>query len=474
MFKTVAIQLEKDGAEPLYEQLYVALRDAILSGALPHGERLPSVRKLIGTLGINNATVTHAFRRLTEDHLAEAIPGSGYYVTYQRPTAAAFEKPVLTARTRNLAGTTPPKEFFPTDTFCACVNDVLQYEAADAFSYGDTWGYYPLRETLSDLCRTAYGIAVPPEHIMIVSGAQQGLDVIARCVLRGGDSVLLENPGYNGAKLVFENRGAACYGVPLTESGIDLAELERLLRLHHPKLLYVSPNFSTPTTVCYTQTNKQRLLALAQQYHCIVIEEDSVSDIRFDTRRNVSLKSMDVHDNVIYVKSFSKILMPGVRSGFLIVPAALIPQVSASKFSADVTSPELFSRALYRFLKDGGFERHLQTVLPRYCERYASACRALAPLRDLGVTYRAPGGGLAFWLAIPHDVEHLALYHKLLSQDIVTAPGDLYTLSGESSHLRVCYAAVSPEQFAVCAAEITSSIRALRHPSRNIVGPFLP
>lgn len=473
MFKTVSIQLDKDRNEPLYQQLFTALRDAILSGALPHGQRLPSVRKLIQTLHINNATVTHAFQLLLEENLVQSVPGSGYYVAYQHSAALAFEKPVMTDQTRNLASTTPPKPFFPAAAFSACIHEALAQDAAEAFSYGETWGYYPLRETLSALCQSSYGITAPPEQIMIVSGAQQGLDVIARCLLHSGDTVLLENPCYNGAKLVFESRGAHSYGVPLTTDGIDLEELERLLRLHHPKLLYVSPNFQTPTTICYSQTNKKQLLSLAQQYGCTIVEEDSVSDIRFTARRNVSLKSMDVQDNVVYIKSFSKILMPGVRSGFLIVPQTLVPQVSESKFTADVTSPGLFSRALHLFLTRGEYARHLETVLPRYHALYTQALHALAALEPLGVTYHKPDGGLAFWLSIPRDVGHIALYHKLLAQDIVTAPGDLYTLSGESCHLRLCYAALPPEQFAACMEQMAAAIRALRQPGRHIVSPFI-
>ncbi|MCI9626328.1 MAG: PLP-dependent aminotransferase family protein [Clostridia bacterium] len=473
MFKTVSIQLERDSVEPLYLQLFNALRDAIISGALPHGQRLPSVRKLIQMLHINNATVTHAFRLLLEENLVRSAPGSGYYVTYQRTATPVFEKPVITVQTRNLASTTPPKQFFPAASFSACINETLAQGAAEAFSYGETWGYYPLRETLSALCQSSYGITAPPEQIMIVSGAQQGLDVIARCLLRSGDTVLLENPCYNGAKLVFESRGAHSYGVPLTADGMDLEELERLLRLHHPKLLYVSPNYQTPTTICYSQTNKKQLLTLAQQYNCTIVEEDSVSDIRFTGRRNVSLKSMDVQDNVVYIKSFSKILMPGVRSGFLIVPQTLVPQVSESKFTADVTSPGLFSRALHLFLTGGEFARHLETVIPCYQKRYTSALHALAQLEPLGVTYHKPNGGLAFWLSIPRDVGHIALYHKLLAQDIVTAPGDLYTLSGESCHLRVCYASLPPEQFSACAKQMAAAIRTLRQPERNIVSPFI-
>ncbi len=473
MFKTVSIQLNKQSGVPLYRQLYEALREAIQSGALPHGQRLPSVRKLISTLQVNNATVTHAYRLLAEEHWVQSIPGSGYYVAYQRAAMPAYEKPALTNQTRNLASTTPPPALFPTDAFSACIREALEQDAAQAFCYGETWGYYPLRETLSHFCRDLYQIQAPPEHIMIVSGAQQGLDVIARCLLHSGDTVLMENPCYNGAKLVFESRGATIYGVPLLQEGLDLDALEYLLRLHHPKLLYVSPHYQTPTTLCYSMDNKRRLLALAQDYHCTVVEEDSMSDLRFEAGRSRSLKSLDRYGNVIYIKSFSKILMPGVRTGFLIVPQPLLSQVTESKFTADISSPGLFSRALNLFLQKGELSRHLQSVLPRYRTLYQNALQALRTLEPLGITFAPPGGGLAFWLSIPSEVGHLALYHRLLAQDIATVPGDLYFLAGESHHLRLCYASLPPEEFSRCVLQMEQAARTLRQPGRNVVSPFI-
>lgn len=473
MFKTVSIQLDKQSGIPLYRQLYEALREAVQSGALPHGQRLPSVRKLIGTLQVNRATVTHAYRLLTEEHWVQSIPGSGYYVAYQHAAMPAYEKPAITSHTRNLASTTPPPSLFPTSEFSACIRETLEADAAQAFCYGETWGYYPLRETLSHLCQDLYQIQASPEHIMIVSGAQQGLDVIARSLLHSGDPVLMENPCYNGAKLVFESRGAAIYGVPLLQDGLDLDALEHLLRLHRPKLLYVSPHFQTPTTRCYSMDNKRRLLALAQDYQCIVVEEDSMSDLRFTANRSRSLKSLDKLGNVIYIKSFSKILMPGVRTGFLIVPQPLLSQVTESKFTADISSPGLFSRALHLFLQKGALSRHLQFILPRYHALYQNALQALRTLEPLGITFIPPGGGLSFWLSIPPGIGHLALYHRLLAQDIVTAPGDLYFLSGESRHLRVCYAALPPEVFSGCVQQMALAARTLRHPGRNVVSPFI-
>ncbi|MEN1759724.1 PLP-dependent aminotransferase family protein [Anoxynatronum sibiricum] len=471
------ITLNDHSTEHRYMQIYRQLKELIIGGGIVHGDRLPSVRQMAAHLKLNTVTVVKAYDLLEREKLVVKRTGSGTYVNDGKRTSLltgiaedewdqesiqqfrqqqqSFQRTVvITADTINFASATPSPDLFPVDDFKQALLTVLDRDQGYAFGYQDPQGYQPLREAVRQQASLA-GIHSDTDDILVVSGAQQGIDLVAKGLVYPGDTVLIERPSYGGAMQAFFSRSARVTDIPLESDGIQLELLEKSVKETRPQLLYVMPNFQNPTGISYTREKMEQIIMLSEKYDFMILEDDYLNELSFHHQPVMTLKSLDRHDRVIYIKSFSKMFMPGLRLGYLIVPRAATQKLLAAKQSSDISTSGLLQRALEQYLISGAWERNLDVLTEEYRKRFDLMTQHLRNQLPEGVHFQTPAGGLNFWLQMPREINGQLLYESALERNLVFAPGRLFYLRDpEDNCLRLSIAAVKSQQ-------LTNGIRLL-------------
>ena len=461
--------------EPMYKRLSVALFELIEQERIAADEKLPSIRRLAAALGVNNITVVNAYKLLENRKAAYSIVGSGTYAARQEPEfrllmqqtarrpqahASSFDASDRKSMIQ-FANTSASVSLFPVEAFKALFNEVLDRDKGSAFGYEDRDGYRPLCEALCGAVE-AYGIKTSPERVQVVSGAQQGVDIIAKAMLLPGDAVIVESPTYYGAVGSFLSRGAAVSSAPMEADGINVEWLEALVRVNRPKLVYVMTNYQTPSTASYSLEKKRALLAMASKYDFYIMEEDNQGDFYFGKKPNVPLKALDHKNRVIYIKSFSKILMPGLRLGFMLLPKAVQERVSAAKYTTDVETSGFIQRAFALFIQNGSWQEHITKMRSIYKARYDEILAASERYLKGRMAFTPPNGGLNIWYTLDERVPIPQLCERLAEEGVIVSPGSLFSLQGEElPNLRLSFANVEVGRIAVGIEKIAVAFDAL-------------
>lgn len=497
MDKLKKIELNRDLDEHLYTQLYNSIKMLIISKDIRAHEKLPPIRKLANFLNVNNITVVKAYNLLENKNYVYKKVGSGTFVapvesdTYLKGINElgdeAYEDMRLMNRGQievrenmiNFASATPTPELFPVDDFKKVLNEVLDRDKGMAFGYQESKGYFPLREYIVEYL-SVYGINTLAENVQIISGAQQGIDIISKVLLRHGDTVIVESPTYTGAIATFESRGAKMLPVPILSEGIDLNILETYINKYKPKLMYTMPNFQNPTGYSYSVKTKKELLELAKRKGVVIIEDDYLNDLNFYTNENATLKSMDKYENVIYIKSFSKIFMPGLRLGFLIVPMTLNNEILMAKQTTDISTSSLIQRAFDLYLRKGIWRKHITYMRKIYKERFDIMVESLEKYLTEGTTFVKPMGGTNFWVELVEGFSAKELYSQTSNKDIAFVPGGVfYPDEVDSNFLRLSIADVYPDDIKIGIQRLSQTIdkyygkRNIKTQKKSIYRPIL-
>ncbi len=407
------IQLDKDKEVYLYQQLAEQIIRLIEKKVIKGEEKLPSIKKLSKLLAVNIATVVRAYEVLEDKEYIIKKPGSGSFVKSR-------EEKIL-----NFASGTPSYDFFPIEDFKKIINLVMDKDGAKAFEYTQGQGDPELRLELREYIRK-YNIQSHQDQIHVISGAQQGIDLIVKALLTEKDTVIIENPSYTGAIGAFKSRGVKLEGVDLKNDGMDLEKLEQAVKKSKPKVLYLMPNFQNPTGTSYSSYQKNKLLALAKTYDFYILEDDYLSDLSFYSQDSRTLKSMDKENKVIYLKSFSKIFMPGLRLGFLVVPEELQAALREAKLISDISTSGLLQRALKEYMGRGLWEKHIEALKNLYLKRFDFAMKEIRKQMPKTVKYSFPKGGLNFWFELPDGIKEQEFIQQLKTVNIIVAPGHLF------------------------------------------------
>jgi DNA-binding transcriptional MocR family regulator len=451
---TLAIELDRTSRVPIYQQIAGHIKELIGTGNLPAGARLPTIRRLADQLGVTRLTVQTAYAELQSGGWIEATIGRGTFVSAQTqavPSFAAGTPNVTPAavigdilqighgRTRqSLASASPDPLLFPADEFWACLAD-LRKQAAAMAGYGPAQGDVQLRVALADHLRDR-AIQASPGDILVTSGVTQGLALAAAALAQPGDVVLVEQPTYIGFLHQLRMAGLQAVSVPLDADGIRLDVLDKLAAQARPRFLYTIPTFQNPTGVCTSLQHRRQLLMLAKTHGFYVVEDDLYAAIAYDAPAPPALKALDDQDRVVYISSFSKSLMPGLRLGFLLAPPALQDKVLSLRLAADLVSPSLTQRALAAFLQSGGLRRHLRRVLPIYCERRDALVAAMQANLPPVAHWTCPAGGFCTWLTLPRHHGLTDVVRLMLQQGWEIAPGDVFLAQPSSDqHVRLCF-----------------------------------
>ncbi|CAL9491354.1 2-aminoadipate transaminase [Streptomyces sp. enrichment culture] len=347
----------------------------------------------------------------------------------------------------NFAGGLPAPELFDAEGVAAAYRDVLAETPARALQYSTTEGEPTLRAALA--ARTSLrGLATGPDDVLVTTGSQQALSLLATALIEPGDTVLVENPCYLAALQVFGFAGARIVPVPGDADGVDPRALEELVVRERPKLLYTVPTFQNPTGRTLPADRRAAIAAVAARRGLWIVEDDPYGELRFEGERVPWIASYeDAADRTVLLGSFSKVMAPGLRLGWLRAPAGLLRACAVAKQAADLHTPTVNQLAAARYLADRDLDVHVARVAGAYGERRDAMLAGLPDALPEGSVWNRPEGGMFLWVRLPEPYDTTALLPKVVEQDVAYVPGaPFHAGEPDRSTLRLCFVTQTPEE----------------------------
>jgi DNA-binding transcriptional MocR family regulator len=448
-------------SRPLYGHLVHLLEGAIARGELPSGAQLPPERELAHRLQISRTTVVSAYRELESRGLLRGYVGRGTFVCAApepagtpfawrgKIAAAALRSSDSTLRDAirhasddrllSLAAGEPAIDCFPTAVLQQAIDQVFKRDGQAAWRHGPTEGQPALREAIAERFK------VPAESVLVLAGAQQGLDLLARCLIDPGDAVIIDRPGYLGAIQSFRAAGAKLIGWDIAHADVD--ELEDLLVRYRPKLIYTNPTFQNPTGATMPIRSRRELLRLAERYRVPIVEDGTYRELYFNEVPPPSLRDLDGQNLVIHLNSFSKVMAPGLRLGWLSAAPSIIDQIAIIKQRLDPHTQNLVQFAMARLIREGSFDAHLRTLRAEHARRCARMMAAIERYVPAGaLRFDRPQGGLYLWCRLAPGISSRTLLERTLSAGVAFIAGHaFYPDPAGESELRLCFSSVTPD-----------------------------
>jgi len=464
------LHLDHGSHVPLFRQLYSELRSAILTARIAPGKRLPSTRTLADDLGVSRNTVVNAFEQLFAEGYLEGKVGAGTFVSAAlpddlrkqmdarpkssgpRPGRRISKRGELLSNTMVTAPRLqsapvafrpglPALDLFPFDQWGRLLAQCARRLSASSFGYGQPAGYAPLKEAIAGYLRASRGLSCGAEQVLIIAGSQQALDLSARVLLDPGDPVCIENPGYIGARAAMAAAGAKLVPVPLDDEGFSIKVAARKCRA--PKLIYVTPSHQYPLGVTMSLPRRLALLEWASRAGAWILEDDYDSEFRYDSRPIAALQGLDNDARVIYSGTFSKVLFPSLRLGYLVLPSDLLNSFVAARALIDRHAPVLEQAALAEFIHQGYFARHIRRMRSIYGERQEMLLHYSKQYLEglLTVTPTFAGMHTVGWL--PDKIHDVQASNQAAAEGIDVSPISAYCIEPiRQQGLMLGYAAV--------------------------------
>ncbi len=485
------IPLDRENQIPLYQQISDHLRTGILSGNLAPDTRLPASRTLAHDLGVNRITVESAYADLEAEGLIYSRVGSGTYILplndiqplpkdesgtswplWQQlaqqsniGSGAMTPEEMLRAaghpRPISFASGSSDARLFPAEEFRKVLQTVMRRDGISALDYGEPAGHMPLRTTIAHILGSQ-GLQVRPENVLITAGSQQALSLVTQLLLRPGDVILVESPTYSGALDLFRALGFRIVTVRVDKQGMQVELMEKLLQQHHPRLIYTIPNFHNPTGTCLSGARRHQLIVLADRYNVPILEDDFVGDLRYEGRTQPALKALDPGGRVIYVSTFSKMLMPGLRVGFLVAEGPIFDGLVQFKHASDLATSSLVQRALEAYVTVGRYQAHLRRSSLEFRRRRDAMSAAIRQRLPAGVHADVPQGGLFFWIRLPDGISADELLPLACEKGVNYAPGSGFFADPGcgKNWLRLNFTAQAPQEIDEGIQRLAKAIRA--------------
>ena len=361
----------------------------------------------------------------------------------------------------SFAGGLPSPQTFPIDAMREASERVLRDDGKAALQYAASEGYAPLREWVAqDLLKQ--GMHVSPDQVLITTGSQQGLDLAAKILIDAGSRILVETPTYLGALQAFTPMEPVAVGVNSDDHGVDPVDLRAKVGTGADKarFVYLLPNFQNPTGRTMTEERRAAVAQVAIETGLPIIEDNPYGDLWFDAPPAPSLSSRHPGGSV-YLGSFSKILAPGLRLGYLVAPKALYPKLLQAKQAADLHTPSFNQRVVAEVLKDGFIERHVPTIRALYKQQCEAMLAALdREMAGLGLTWNRPVGGMFLWVQLPKGLKAIPLLDKAVEKGVAFVPGSAFYAEGaDESTLRLSFVTATVDQINTGMAALSAAIR---------------
>lgn len=424
----ILLNLERSSNVPLFIQIFSQLKQRIDDDILKPGFRMPPTREFAVQHGVNRSTVVKAYEELWALGYTESRPGS-YSVVRKRQKLATpdrksdrglirwKEKSTQTGQVLhdsykrlnikgphgkdfiNLASLDLDQRLFPIEDFRRCLNTVMVEKGGSIMTYGECPGYSPLRESIAQRMRV-HGISVKTDEILITNGTQNGIELVLKLLTQPGTPVAVEIPTYSNIIPLLHYYKTNIIEVPMNDDGMDLDTLKNKVKNNHPAFIYTMPNFHNPTGITTNQIHRETLLEICEEYKVPLVEDAFEEEMKYFGKVPLPIKSMDSNHMVVYLGTFSKILFPGIRIGWIAAEQSLIQRLVSVKKFADLSTNTLLQAALNQFIREGYYDRHIKRMHREYRKRMTIALNALKKhfSNIPEVSWQEPAGGYLIWL----------------------------------------------------------------------------
>ncbi|MDP2021033.1 MAG: PLP-dependent aminotransferase family protein [Hydrogenophaga sp.] len=483
-------RLGAQDALPLHRQLYEALRRAMLDGKLGAGERLSSSRDLAQDLGLSRNTVVAAINQLSVEGYLVSRVGSGTFVNDNVPRVnpASAARPHLRGAPTVAPSRLSARGLALSTTFCATQLEVQPFTPGiadfsafpltlwqrlqnkhwrmtypDMLDYNDSGGYAPLRRAIADYLRVFRSVQLEADQVIVTTGTQQSLELCARLLADHGDTVWVEDPAYWGAVKAFMATGLAIHPVPVDDEGICPSAADNA---QPPRLIYVTPSHQYPTGAVMSLPRRHQLLSTARAHGAWVLEDDYDSEYRFSGPPISSLEGLDTDGRVLYMGTFSKVLYPGIKLGYLVVPKPLVASFKQAHYDLNRPGQMPLQAALAEFIEMGHFSSALRRARQSYGERRQALLEALKPVLAPGTEGPAISGaeqGLHLCLRLPAAVDDVALAQRIAQQGLTVRPLSAYCLARKDLRgLVIGYGYAPLSDIKRCGPVLSAAVRSLK------------
>jgi GntR family transcriptional regulator / MocR family aminotransferase len=438
------IRIERKAGKPLHSQIYGAFRAAIVGRNLRPGERIPSTRALASELQISRIPVLNGFAQLLAEGYFESRIGAGTFVSSSLPEELTppkdhgtgstrlratprpiahrvsllqrYERPAWVVGRGAFSLSQPAVDAFPFRVWSNLVARYWRNLQPSALEYGDPTGLKELREAIGAYLRAARGVRCEWQQIMIVSGSQQALDISARVLLDAGSDVWVEEPGYWLTRQILVSTGCRIVPVPVDNEGLDVAA--GIKRCRKARAAYVAPSHQFPLGATMSASRRLQLLEWAQSSGSWIVEDDYDSEYRYDSKPIASLQGLDRSSRIIYIGTFSKVLFPSLRAGYIVIPSDLVDHFVAVRHAMDVSSPHQYQAVLADFINEGHFSRHIRRMRQAYGERRTVLVDSIQ--KELGSILKVHGAeaGLHLTATLPKGYRDRAISTRAARQNL--------------------------------------------------------
>lgn len=457
--------VNRESEKPIYQQIFEYIEEKIAYGEFPPGSRLPSERKMAEQLNVNRMTIVHVYDELQASGLVERKKGSGTRVSTHKwgilpkgvtnwrkyieggtflPTYPLIKRIRDEAKVMqdgfNMSGGELSTDLFPASFLQASFN---QHAFPSNLGYVHPQGHLKFRETLASYVKEYHDINITSSSILITSGAQQALYLIAQCLLNPGDAVAIESPSYSYSLPLFQSAGLRIFGLPVNDEGINPDDIVTLHRKHQIRMIFLNPTFQSPTGSVLSQPRRERVLQIAAELGIPIVEDDPVSLLSFDNKMHYPLKSIDKSGNVLYVGSLSKVIASSLRVGWIMGPESVINRLADARQQIDFGLSIFPQLVANQFIQSPEYPKHLSFLRQKLLERRNEMVSALKEYLDDKVEFNIPKGGLFCWCKIKQKVDDQKLVEEAIKNKILFMPGSVY--GAPNGYVRFTYARLQQE-----------------------------
>jgi DNA-binding transcriptional MocR family regulator len=500
-------ELNKENGIPLYIQIESRITNLIRNGVLKQDEKLPATRELAQQLSVHRNTVVQAYQELEVKGLVYSEVGSGTFVSkfvqkhfhdsvldgLAQKQPISFEGLYASSWTNiedmtltsienairqcahpqdaiSFSSVVPDKSLFPLREFQNCTYHAIQKYGVDLLEMGDTQGFRPFLEYLPKFL-VRRGLSVRWHDLLVVSGIQQGIDLISRIFLNPGDTVVTEEMTYRGALRIFHALGVNVIGIPMDHNGMRMDILETVLNRHKIKLIYTIPTFQNPTGTIMPIDRRRTLLDLAYRHKTPIIEDQYANELRFDGEEVLPLSALDDKGLVIVLGSFSKILFHGIRLGWIIAPSKeVLSKLVYAKKITDWQNNPLIQGAILEFCERGFFDKYLKRKLKILKERREAMFRASQEYFSEDIAFNHPSGGLFEWVELPKQANAYEILMETRKRGVLFTPKRFFAVNSELDNgMRLGFVSLTPERIdegiRILSEAIRKNTSVLRNPA---------
>jgi DNA-binding transcriptional MocR family regulator len=433
------------------------------AGRISCGKRLPSCREVASRLSINKITVNRAYSELEIEHKVFSIPRGGFYLVDNGESLSITEEKV------DFSTVKPDDRLIPYREFTHVINKAVDLYKNSLFSYESTVGLSTFRDTLKSVFEKD-GIYTTSSRIVVTHGAQQAISLIFQAIFQSNKGKLLvEVPTYSLALKLVDYLGIDAIGIERKIDGYDFNEMESIFKKGDIVAFYVIPRHHNPTGYTLSESNKRKVAELSNKYNVRVIEDDYLADLGY-RKGSMPIHYYDISKSTVYIRSFSKTFMPGIRMGAAVLPEKMIESVASLKYLSDLNTSRLTQAALDIFIKSGMYEKHARKVRKSYGVKLRKAKEIIRALSPEDLVWHVPEHGIFIWLQLPEYIDVIALEKKLEDQGVLIKSAKEFFLSEELlkeynpvhiNYLRLCISGVSEENVGSIAT-IISVIRSFK------------